>query len=318
MTGEAYPGYLYSVQTMRDIHRSLYLQTPSSDAKGNGPKILVVVREPLARAYSSYKYNYVRVALQRLHASASSLARIQTEYFNRWTEGKTGGEGFADGADLRDQIDQFYTQEYLFSFEELVRAELAVLESCLEGGGRGLRLTQHRYRWIRFATSSATQDCKSKTTDKQHKGTDKQVPPLVDIELCYERTGTPRAMSSPTRVSPHLAKLQKQHRGKHIDFPETNHLIRSLIGRGLYGHALEWWYRTYTAPHSIHVVCLEDLSRNTDAMDIVTAFLGLPPHNYSTVLTQGRYNVRCCMAQFDDLCSTHIYCLGIKLIDGPV
>jgi len=71
------------------------------------PKIIVIIREPLERAWSSYKYSYVNPAMEHLRGS-SSLAITE----------------------------QLSAESYLFSFEDFIAAELKNLRDCLKPGGQ--------------------------------------------------------------------------------------------------------------------------------------------------------------------------------------
>ena len=91
---------------------------------GSLPKILAIVREPIDRALSSYKYNYVSPALMRLRSGRGVLS----------TGEKVDGH-------LSDE--NYY--QYLFTFEQLVRAELETLGKCLAPGGSGEQWSLKKY-----------------------------------------------------------------------------------------------------------------------------------------------------------------------------
>jgi hypothetical protein len=95
MTGEASPGYLPYPNVATMIRQRL----------PNGPKIIVIGREPVDRSYSSYRYNYVSPSIDMMK------------------QGKLSG--IAKG-----QPDSYYL-DYLFSYEDLIVAELNVLRDCL-------------------------------------------------------------------------------------------------------------------------------------------------------------------------------------------
>jgi hypothetical protein len=80
MTGEASPGYL----PYPDVAYMVRQRMP-------GPRIIAVGREPISRAYSSYRYNYVNPTLETMRA------------------GKVFGV-------QKSQSDAFY-MSFLFSFE---------------------------------------------------------------------------------------------------------------------------------------------------------------------------------------------------------
>jgi len=234
ITGEAFPGYLPYPNVAPEVRRLL---------GADGPRIIVSVREPLSRAYSSYKYNYQRMGLKILRE--------------------------------RDEIprtDEFYKENYLFTFEEMIRAELEYLKECLAPGGKAEILTFQKYgqRTTQFTNSS--------------------IPSynLIDVEQCYAPS-TDNETSSP-HEGYHLSKLMERSPEKIIDIPQTNHLIRSMLARGMYILSMDWWYATFEKSN-IHVVCLEELSRSRKAMDDVTKFLGLPEFDFTSIISKERYNV---------------------------
>eukprot|EP00957_Ditylum_brightwellii_P026879 2032567-Ditylum_brightwellii.AAC.1 len=103
ITGEASPGYLPYPDVARRMSHGLEGHT----------KIIVIVREPLDRAWSSYKYNYVEPALERLKRS--------------------GLKGYVKS----HLSEEYYRKHHIFSFEDLLRAELNTLRECLKPGGFG-------------------------------------------------------------------------------------------------------------------------------------------------------------------------------------
>ena len=86
MSGEASPGYLPYPDVVNDMKRRM-----------KTPRILAIGRNPIERAYSSYKYNYVVPT---------------TKYLSRGKQ-----EGIPKG-----HADDFYKQ-FLYSFEDMMRAE---------------------------------------------------------------------------------------------------------------------------------------------------------------------------------------------------
>jgi hypothetical protein len=240
ITGEAFPGYLPYPEVAPDVKRLL---GPS------GPKIVVTIREPLSRAYSSYKYNYLRPALKALK----------------------NGKGPRNTFVPKDQSDEYYIQHFLFSFEELISAELNNLNKCLIPGGEGEQRSRLKYPW-------AEEEYKYREAFA--------LPPLVDVELCHFS----RLSNKLPLPSMQFSDLIAANPSKIIDIPRGNHLIQSMIGRGLYTSAMEWWYLSFSS-EDIHVVCLEQLSKSTGEMDKLTSFLGLPEFDWSEVLSRGRYNM---------------------------
>lgn len=237
--GEAFPGYLPYTNVANDISKEL-----------PGVRIITIVREPIARAYSSYNYNYVRPAL-------SILRR---------------GQGFPPSSTSfhtipKKESDAYYKDRHLFSFEEMVRAELSILKECLSPGGLGeAPMKKVKYAWA-----------KSEYKRRNELG----LPSLMDVERCYggrmDRI-TPRAQWS---------ELVKSNPEKIIDLPDLQ-LSEAVIGRGMYVLSLEWWYAAF-ATEDLHIVCLEEL--DNIAMNEITAFLGLPATNFTKEMELGRYNV---------------------------
>jgi hypothetical protein len=138
MTGEASPGYL----PYPDVAARTARMMP-------GTKIVVIGRNPLERAYSSYRYCYVD--------PATHLMR----------RGRVRGVA-------RGQSDEFYKQHYLFTFEEMLQAEWTVLKECFAPGGPGEVDTRKV-----FGNLSWTRD---EYKRRQQQG----LPPLVDLDgTCY-------------------------------------------------------------------------------------------------------------------------------------
>jgi len=106
MTGESSPGYL----PYPEVPQVLRSKMP-------GPKIIVIGRDPLERSYSSYRYNYVTIAFEMMKKGK----------FSHISAG---------------QLDDYYTR-YLFSYEDMLRAEIKVLKNCLHSKhGMGARATR--------------------------------------------------------------------------------------------------------------------------------------------------------------------------------
>jgi len=240
ITGEAFPGYLPYPDVALRIKETL-------GANSYGPKIVVSVREPLSRAYSSYKYNYLEPALEKLRRGGIDI--------------------------LVNQTDEYYIKHHVFSFEDMIEAELKFITQCLEPGGRAEQATRDKYSLSGYSNEF-------RRRDSQH------LLPLVDIELCYGQT---TAGNTPP-VSPQFDDLVQANPEKLIDIPSKNHVIRSFLGRGLYVTALDWWIVVF-GKDQIHVQCMEELSSTTEAMSNVTSFLGLPDFDFSTTIANGIYNV---------------------------
>jgi len=178
---------------------------------GSLPKILAIVREPIDRALSSYKYNYVTPALKRLRSGRGVLS----------TGEKVDGH-------LSDE--NYY--QYLFTFEQLVRAELETLGKCLAPGGSGEQWSLKKYgRPETFFHQSVHRRMHDKNST------------LINLdEACYVKTKSKHL--PPRKQWIHLA-MEYPH--KIIDLPNL-HLIQSLVGRGVYVLPLEWWYEVFSFP----------------------------------------------------------------------
>jgi hypothetical protein len=223
----------------------------SRAGNGNGqpvgsPKIITIVRNPLERSWSSYKYNYRNPLLDNLRKNERAI---------------------------QNHSDELYIQNKIFSFEELIRAELKLLKVCLQPGGAGEMGAQSLYGTIEWAATVMEQR-------RQH-----GKPPLVTIdESCY---GGRVSRSVPRRQWKHLVEI---HPKKIIDVPNL-HLVQSLIGRSLYALPLEWWYGLYSE-RDLYLVCSEDLRfRPNEVMSNVSDFLGLPAFDFTNVTSAGLYNV---------------------------
>eukprot|EP00934_Nitzschia_sp_Nitz4_P005299 Nitzschia sp. Nitz4//scaffold257_size48314//12704//14368//NITZ4_007087-RA/size48314-processed-gene-0.42-mRNA-1//-1//CDS//3329544442//5289//frame0 len=236
MTGEASPGYLPYPKTVKAVHELL----------PGGPKILMVGRNPLTRMYSSYKYNYVVPVVQRYSAGHSN--GIPKKPLNA--------------------SDDFY-DPYLFTFEELVLAELDRLDSCFNDFGPKAA----RDRWYSRSWTKTEFDRREKL------GLD----PLIDLDAdCYG------SVVNKTVLRPQWAELQMAHPERFIP-PNTAFLIQSLIGRSLYVFPLEWWYIKFD-PADIIFVCTEELS-DPDVLNDISMKMGLPSFDYTDVVGLGAFNV---------------------------
>jgi hypothetical protein len=257
ITGEAFPGYLPYPELAPLIQTSLVGGGRAADHHMHGPKIIVTVREPLSRAYSSYKYNYLEPALQKLRAGKLGFNRPNAVPINR--------------------SDSYYIQRHIFSFEELARAELEFLIQCLAPGGRAEQKSHEYY--------SSSPPFNSTFSYRKAQN----LAPLVDVTFCYGEKLLPTKKERP-RPGPQFRDLIEACPNKLIDIPRNNHLIQSFLGRSLYALALEWWYEVYDETH-MHIVCMEEMSSSTAALYNITAFLGLPAFDFSETLAKGRYNI---------------------------
>jgi hypothetical protein len=273
MSGEASPGYMPYPSVLERVVKKLSPNNVDHDGLTSLkdyklqvkalPKIISIVREPIDRAISSYKYNYITPALERMR-SGTALS--------------------ADGsAILGGQRDVYYMKKHMFRLEELVVAELKVLRDCLEDGGFGERYTVNRYgRRDSFFYESI-----------QERRNSSSLPNLIHLDgACY------RESSSLTVPRVQWKELGRRHPEKILALPDLQ-LVQSIIGRGLYAFPLEWWYEVFGGDADedlesrIEVVCTEDMANvPVETMENVTRFLGLPEFDsWENVTGAGRYNV---------------------------
>lgn len=236
MTGEASPGYL----PYPDVAQLTARRMP-------GTKILMIGRHPVDRAWSSYNYNYVNPTL------------------NSMWKGKISGIP-------RGKSDEFY-RNHLFSFEDLVRAELKQLGECFAPGGPGsvgAKMSWGSKSWA-----------KAEFRRRHEEG----LPPLIDLDgHCYGKK------ISPTVPRKQWKELLEANPEKVIDTPNV-FLTQALLGRSLYVFPLEWWYMFFPK-EDIYFVCTEELrDMSGESMNQVGQFLGLPSHNFSSIVGEGAFNV---------------------------
>ena len=239
MTGEASPGYL----PYPDVVALAQKRLP-------GPKIILAARDPLDRAWSSYRYNYVVPALD-----LAMKGRLRE---------KSIPKGMSE---------DYYRENHLFSFEDMLKAELKVLRECFEPGGRGELKAKERFGKMSWAI------------DEFQRRKEEGLPPLIDLDdHCY---GDKVKHLVPRRQ---WADLIEANPDKIINLPNL-HLVQSFIGRSLYTLPLEWWYIAYPA-EDIYLVCNEEMRDNTAGMlNHLTSWLGLPEFDFSEVVAQGMFNV---------------------------
>ena len=269
MTGEASPGYMPYPSVIQMLVKRLTPTEPDklsankleayTDNIKSLPKIISVVRDPIERAVSSYKYNYIVPALTKLKRGQGMTA---------------SGQPIPGG-----RTEQFY-QDYLYTFEELALAELATLKECLQPGGRGETYSYNHYgKYNRFFHGTFESRANSSKT------------PMIDLDgACYEDTKSqlvPRVQWN---------ELATRIPDKILDLPNLQ-LTQSIIGRGVYIYPLEYWYEVFASAsvHGeewIHTVCTEEMGDNpVDTMDDVSSFLGLPEFDFRNTTSVGRYNV---------------------------
>lgn len=239
MTGEASPGYL----PYPDVVALAKKRLP-------GPKIILAARDPLDRAWSSYRYNYVVPALD-------------------WAmKGKLREKSIPKG-----MAEEYYRENHLFSFEDMLKAELKVLRECFAPGGRGEIKAKERFGKMSWAI------------EEFQRRKEKNLPPLIDLDdHCYG--------GKVNHLVPRQqwADLIEANPEKIINLPNL-HLVQSFVGRSLYAFPLEWWYIAYPAD-DIYLVCNEDMRDNAaDMLGHLSSWLGLPEFDFSDVVSEGMYNV---------------------------
>jgi hypothetical protein len=236
MSGEASPGYL----PYPDVASMVARRMP-------GPRIIAAGREPIDRAYSSYRYNYVHPTIDSLRS------------------GKFAG---IDGG----KPDEEY-EKNLFSFEDMVKAELQVLRECFAPNSTAIQKT--RRKWGKEAWAKAEYNRRDRNG----------LPSLVDLDgFCYGKK------VNGTVLRRQWADLAAKYPKKVIE-PSTAFLTQSFIGRSLYVFPLEWWYLNFRK-EDIYFVCTEELSdQSGEPMNNLGQFLGLPSYNFSHIVHEGAYNV---------------------------
>lgn len=211
------------------------------------PKIITIVRNPLDRSWSSYKYNYQKPLVEKLRKK--DIKR------NKYHD------------------DDWYISKYIFSFEDLIKAELKVLKECLAPGGIAESTAQMAY---------GQNDWSMPEFSRRKRNGD---PPLVTLdESCYGDT-----------VSPTVPRRQWKQLVE--DFPKkiikvrNLHLVQSLVGRSLYALPLEWWYALFPK-EDLYLFCTEDLKHHASmSMSSLADFLGLPSFDFTNITSIGMYNV---------------------------
>ena len=242
VTGEASPGYL----PYPDVAHLVQTKLP-------GTKIIMVGRQPLDRSWSSYRYNYVTPTIEHLK------------------------RGLRHGIPP-NQSDEYYQSKYLFTFEEMMSAELQQLRKCLLQGV-GANATEQKWYAHGWARTILEQ---RKTNDNDSN----KLPPLIDLdETCYG------GFVNRTVLREQWADLQMSNPQKLI-LPRNLHLTQALLGRSLYVYPLEWWYTQFSA-NDIYFMCTEELSdlSGTSLNELAMKLLGLPSFNFSAVVAEGAYNV---------------------------
>lgn len=238
ITGEASPGYL----PYPDIAQMVRDRLPT------GPRIVVIGREPVDRAYSSYRYNYVVPTIKAMRGGRIS--------------------GVPHG-----QVDTYY-ERYLFSFEDMIQAELGILRDCL-AAPNGSAVAGARKIW------GSQSWAKSEYGRREKLGLD----PLVDLDgFCYGDQVNGKVLRK------QWSDLMEMYPTKVIA-DKNVHLTQALIGRGLYTFPLEWWFAVFEKS-DIYFICTEELTDMTgEPINKLGQFLGLPSYNFSETVNRGAFNV---------------------------
>jgi hypothetical protein len=239
LTGEASPGYL----PYPDVTHLIYKRLP-------GVRMIAVGRNPIERMYSSYEYNYIRPTVEEMQKG--HVAHVP-----------------------RNRDEMYYRANFLYTFEEMIVAELQWLQQCLDST-TGSAVVQAEKKWSKFHWAKQEMDRR-----RQHK-----LPPMADLDgFCYGNRMNSQVLREQWK------NLQTQQPDK-IILDRNTHLIQSFIGRSLYVLPLEWWYARFDGHKDLYFVCTEELSDVTgQGVSQVADFLGLPTFNFSTVVQKGAYNV---------------------------
>lgn len=286
---------LFFLKPYPDVaHRiQVYMKTKA----GNGynqpvsmPKIITIVRDPLERSYSSYKYNYITPNLEKIKKEVNSaIVRSRKDYHvangHRNKQRRTMDKKRADMIESiisKNMTDEEIVDEYFFSFEQLVEAEINLLQECLKSGGAGERGAEKEYGSEAWAHALLE---KRNTNSTNPDGMMNKLPPLVTLdESCY---GEYISTTLPRRQWEELVEMYP----KKLINVNNLHLVQSLVGRSLYSLPLEWWYELYPRK-DLFLVCNEDLMNYpSETMSEVSEFLGLPKFNFDPVVEKGLYNV---------------------------
>lgn len=226
-----------------------WMQTKAGNGEGQAPvtpKVITIVRNPLERSWSSYKYNYQQPLIEKLRKDDT---KKHTKHSDEW-----------------------FNENSIFSFEDLIAAELKVLKDCLKPSGKAEKVANSTYGSKFWAIEEISR--------RETSG----LPPMIAIdESCYGG----RVSSSVPRYQ--WTELAEKYPKKKINVPNL-HLVQSLVGRSLYTLPLEWWYAVYPKD-SLYLVCSEDLRyRTSETMTNLTKFLGLPAFDFTNA-TSVMFNI---------------------------
>jgi hypothetical protein len=139
----------------------------------------------------------------------------------------------------RGKSNDYYQEHYLFSFEEMMQAELVVLKECF--GGPGEVETEKKFGTLPWARDEY---------DNRRK--QQGLFPLIDlVGTCYG------GKVSKTIPRKQWAKLLTKFPEKFVNVPNL-FLSQSLLGRSLYIFPLEWWYMNFDK-RDIYFICTEEM-----------------------------------------------------------
>jgi hypothetical protein len=184
------------------------------------------------------------------------------------------------------QPDEFYVP-YLFTFQQLLEAELKQLQKCLAVPNGNAVTAAHQ----QFGSDSAWV---KEFARRNREG----LPPMATLGVeCYGDGTTTRTGSGTKSGHNNAGALREQWVELERQFPEkiiinnNLHLQQSLIGRSLYVLPLEWWYSLFNQA-DLYFVCTEELRDLTgEPLNELGQFLGLPSYNFSSTVQKGAYNV---------------------------
>jgi len=240
ITGEASPGYLPYPDVAKHIRTTL----PNT-------KLILVAREPIDRAWSSYKYSYLTPALKSLRAGTSTLPSG-----NRVPAG---------------QSEEYYMEHHITPFEDFIRIELDTLARCLRPGGAA-ETRAKKYTW-----AGAERERRAAAG----------LPPLADvIDACYDNQRLTRAVPRSQ-----WKELAAAHPNRTLDMGNPLVISEMVGRGLYALQAEWYYATGSRAENGVLCVCTEDMgARPEETLDSVTAALGLPPFDYAAVVGVGKYN----------------------------
>jgi len=150
-------------------------------------------------------------------------------------------------------------------------AELQVLKKCLAPDGIGIKNAKKLYGRGAFQQEYQRRESQG-------------LPPMADIDgQCYGS----RVQGAPRKQWVELARAQPH---KFLNVPNL-HLSQAMIGRSLYVYPLEWWYALFPK-QDLYFLCTEEMRDvSGEPVNKLGRFLGLPSYNFSSIISEGMYNV---------------------------